>query len=1225
MTIVSAGPPLSNAVVSNGATLSVIDGGIVVAADVLSGGTETVSAGGTDSAGTVQVGGTFNVSSGTADSTTNAGGTMSFGSGAVASAITLVSGTATAMAGATVNFAVVSSGGSLNVAAGGTASATVVHSGGSLTNGGLAVSSLIEAGGSDVIYGGMFVANGLDSAATIASGGMQIVGGIAVSTTLQSGGFANVVSGGSALATMIDGGGGLAVSAGGTASGTTILSGGIEVVLAGGSAVGVTVDSGGVLAVLPGGSATGVTPVGAAIVPSVVLLSPQTVSAWTVPVSGVAVGSGGKLEVLSGGAASGVTITSSATETVASGGSDVGALISGSGYFTSLTIAGSGFGETVAGQGVIEIGSGGTIGNATVISGGALTIGQGGSASGTSIGSGGYVVAISGGVAAGTQVVEGGLYVSAGGSAVATTLGFMGVLAVNSGGSAGGVTLGGTFANMTVNSGGTASGITLSGNLTNLSIQAGATVTGAIDIAPQSFANISIFGSAMPSAVISGFGGADTIDLNNIAYDPAGSASYSAGTLTVSEGGQTYALALGPAADYAGGQFILTSDGYQGTNIAFIGTSSHLVATGKTSSLLALQGGDVLIVHSGGTNISATLSGTGPLITYAANAIDGGTLQLNSGAAALALEENAGTDSATQVGFGGNFINQGRVISATVSSGGLLFTAGGTAAGIVVASSGIVLELGSGTVASNTVVNGGIDGLANGGSTVGTVVNSGGEQVIGGKVGFGGAPLLLLGGTTSATTVNAGGRQFVNASGTASATAITAGGEMVVNSGGTADATRLDAAGTLVLNAGAVAGSGIVFAGGGALLDIGGTLPPATTISGFAATDTIDLTGIAAGAAPTATINAATDVLTISAGATAATLQLAGSYAGVAVLARSDGAAGTLLEIPCYAAGTRIATDRGEMPVEALAPGDLVRTLSGRLAPVRWVGRRRIDCRRHPRPEQVQPVRIRQAAFGPGQPHRDLLLSPDHAVLCGGVLIPVRCLVNGATIAPVAVAAIDYLHVELDRHDVLLAEGLPAESYLDTGNRGAFPGGGAALDLHPDFARRVWQAEGCAELVMAGARLAAARRRLLARAAALGHRITRDPALAVIADGRRLAADRRDGHWQMRLPAGVDRLELRSLVWIPAHTDPAADDPRRLGVAIRRLALDGRMVALDSPALTVGWHRAEAADWRWTDGAAAIPVAGIRVVTFEVPMTGRYWRRRPAAPGHRSVLAPQAA
>ncbi len=96
--------------------------------------------------------------------------------------------------------------------------------------------------------------------------------------------------------------------------------------------------------------------------------------------------------------------------------------------------------------------------------------------------------------------------------------------------------------------------------------------------------------------------------------------------------------------------------------------------------------------------------------------------------------------------------------------------------------------------------------------------------------------------------------------------------------------------------------------------------------------------------------------------------------------------------VACYARGTRIATPDGERPVETLAAGDRVLTVSGEARPVVWTGHRRVACDRHPNPEAVWPVRIAAGAFGDGLPRRDLFVSPDHALFADGVLIPAKCL-----------------------------------------------------------------------------------------------------------------------------------------------------------------------------------------------------------------------------------------
>jgi predicted Zn-dependent protease len=322
--------------------------------------------------------------------------------------------------------------------------------------------------------------------------------------------------------------------------------------------------------------------------------------------------------------------------------------------------------------------------------------------------------------------------------------------------------------------------------------------------------------------------------------------------------------------------------------------------------------------------------------------------------------------------------------------------------------------------------------------------------------------------------------------------------------------------------------------------------------------------------------------------------------------------------VACYASGTRILTTQGEIPVEALRVGQLV---PGRgAAPprrIRWIGHRTLDPRGHPRPHDVQPVRIRAGAFGPLLPRRDLRLSPDHAVFLRGGLTPVRYLVNGATVRQERVRRVTYWHVELETpdgepvHDVLLAEGLPAESFLDTGNRAAFEGGGAALDLHPDFARGVWQARGFAPLHTSGANVIALRTRLLDRAAALGMTLTDDPGLAVQAGAENCPPlGRQENTWCFDVPAG--KLRLRSRATVPDEVRVEGGDRRRLGVAIAALSLDGAPIALDDSRLGVGFEPIErngTAAWRWTNGDAALHIDRPGRLTVGVVMTLPYWRR----------------
>ena len=324
-------------------------------------------------------------------------------------------------------------------------------------------------------------------------------------------------------------------------------------------------------------------------------------------------------------------------------------------------------------------------------------------------------------------------------------------------------------------------------------------------------------------------------------------------------------------------------------------------------------------------------------------------------------------------------------------------------------------------------------------------------------------------------------------------------------------------------------------------------------------------------------------------------------------------------DLPCLAAGSRVATLRGEVAVEALRLGELVRLADGGTAAVAWLGHRSLDCTRHPRPHDVMPVRVGAHAFGPGRPHASLLLSPDHAVFADGVLVPVRYLVNGATITQQPVSRIEYWHVELAAHDVLLAQGLPVESYLDTGNRGAFANGGGPIEAHPDFARAVWARTACARLVTAGAELEAVRSFLLEQAEALGWHLTREPAVALDVAGSPIAPHGCGEQLEFALPAGVCNATLLSRQFVPAETQPDSNDCRCLGVAVSALWLDGRAVPLDSPVFGAGWHAPEDG-LRWTDGAGAIVLDGARTVAIGLRTIGRYWQ---ASPGRaRSYVAP---
>ncbi len=308
----------------------------------------------------------------------------------------------------------------------------------------------------------------------------------------------------------------------------------------------------------------------------------------------------------------------------------------------------------------------------------------------------------------------------------------------------------------------------------------------------------------------------------------------------------------------------------------------------------------------------------------------------------------------------------------------------------------------------------------------------------------------------------------------------------------------------------------------------------------------------------------------------------------------------TLLELTCFLAGTLIRTPDGDVAVEMLSVGDLVLTASGAARPLRWIGHRHIDLKRAADPEGLRPVRVAADAVAPGLPERDLLVTPEHCLFLAGGLIPVRMLVNGGSIAPVEMRRFTVFHLELDTHDILLAEGLPCESYLDTGNRHNFAGG-TAMTLHPCFDGDRSGAIMAAPLLVARDVVEPVWRGLAERSLVLG--FAPAPALAFETDHALeialpcdtvLAIERGDaGEMAVTLPEGARTLVLRSRAASPAEMDgPFVDDRRRLGVAVGSVAIGGTVLDLADPALTgAGWHGLEgdgALRWRWTDGAATL-------------------------------------
>ena len=334
---------------------------------------------------------------------------------------------------------------------------------------------------------------------------------------------------------------------------------------------------------------------------------------------------------------------------------------------------------------------------------------------------------------------------------------------------------------------------------------------------------------------------------------------------------------------------------------------------------------------------------------------------------------------------------------------------------------------GTGTAIDTTIGAGGRQYVGDGDGDVGTAtsttINSGGTQYVGsgdGETGTattrrsiaaavqdlndGSVGVLQAGTATATSTTLSGGTQYVSAGGTATDTTIYGGGLEEVLSGGVANAPVIDG-GTLRLDNGASIGTGpIDFAAvsgtSGGTLDLTGegsgsafTSSFTAAISGFAGdggtaalSDIIDVTGSGnagdhvvwtqtGGSGTLQVENASNNVLE--------SLTLDGSYGQQRFVLTEIGSVDAIAynsSAPCYCRGTLIAPRAARRTVEALKIGDKVRTASGALRPIKWIGRRSYAGRFVMGRKDILPVCIKSGALAENVPARDLWVSPNHAM-----------------------------------------------------------------------------------------------------------------------------------------------------------------------------------------------------------------------------------------------------
>ncbi|MFY0660870.1 MAG: Hint domain-containing protein [Shimia sp.] len=159
---------------------------------------------------------------------------------------------------------------------------------------------------------------------------------------------------------------------------------------------------------------------------------------------------------------------------------------------------------------------------------------------------------------------------------------------------------------------------------------------------------------------------------------------------------------------------------------------------------------------------------------------------------------------------------------------------------------------------------------------------------------------------------------------------------------------------------------------------------------------------------------------------------------------------------PCFTPGTLIRMRGGQVPVETIQVGDLVKTLDHGFQPVRWIGSVTLSAAQLAANPSFQPVQIQKNAFGAGRPRRTLTVSPQHRILLEGWRAELFCgepqvlaaavhLVNDSGVRVVHPdGPLTYIHLQFDQHEILDSEGLFTESL--------FAGPGALQGL-PDESR----------------------------------------------------------------------------------------------------------------------------------------------------------------------------
>ena len=500
-------------------------------------------------------------------------------------------------------------------------------------------------------------------------------------------------------------------------------------------------------------------------------------------------------------------------------------------------------------------------------------------------------------------------------------------------------------------------------------------------------------------------------------------------------------------------------------------TNAGYITTGDSSFGVAVTGASGYVENTGHI-VGVDLEAGGAVVNQSGGIVSGYLDGIDLGAGGSV------TNNGSVLGIGGRFsaVEAGRDGISLSGYGSIVNAAGALIKG---SNDGIMLTgTGSGSV---TVVNHGTitgkKGIVVDSSLATTIIDYGKIAGTGGTaIAFeGGTDVLVLGSGAVIDGVIVGGDPNLDVT-------LSIEGTFGGGSGG----IQLLAGGDLLVASTMAANQTISFAGTDASLTIGDTDHFLSEISGMSASDVIDLANESFDPAGRAYLTGNNVLEIVGNGTVSLQLNPNQNFAGEFFHISSDGLNGTNVSesaVPCFLAGTRIATADGEVAVETLKIGDQVLNGAGQPKPVKWIGRR---CYTAPLPDDqdVIPVLVRAGALAPEVPRADLYLSPRHALRVGAFLVPAGALINGVSVLSCPdIAAIEYYHIELAAHDTVIANGAEAETFIDQDSRQMFDNAEEFYQLYPNG----WAAGYvlCAPRLEFGAELEALRRKVALRAGLL--------------------------------------------------------------------------------------------------------------------------------------------